>query len=90
MSNILQFKKSINNEVHFLVFFFFHHILQHRIRVVKLWNYLAGMVKRNSPGQRNGGGPCQAKEKGNPEVSFLLTLLWRGGPSNKAVCLQQE
>lgn len=49
------------------------------------------MVKRNSlPGQRNGReGPCQAKRRGNPRGVFSLDPPLEGGPSNKAVCLQQ-
>lgn len=41
-----------------------------------------------SPGQRN-GGRSPTKQRGKSRGVFLLTLLWRGGPSNKAVCLQQ-
>ena len=77
--------------MHFLVFFFFHPYFATQNQGSKIMELLSwhGQEKLSPWSEKWREGPCQAKRRGNPRGVFSLDPPLEGGPSNKAVCLQQ-
>lgn len=73
MSNILQFKKKTNNEVRFLVFFFFHPYFATQNQGSKIMELFSwhGHEKLSPWSEKWKGGSLPSKEKGkSPRCLF--------------------